>query len=201
MTKIPAYRDPQSTFRRLGFQEFPVVPLVPVPTGVDTLPEVLPEGKRLLHVEVWDEIDREPVLMRTLPRSRFRDAFGDKLALPDRVAERLEDLEIGLREAGFIRDDELLSKRGNEGLKFRVKVRNVLVDGHLVAPSVKAAAPAGPVPSLTEGPSQSTALDTQSRAESEASLDGGSRVGYPALKGSLFVHMHAKRERAKRRLD
>lgn len=79
-------------------------------------------------VEVGDKISSQPVLMRGLPRSRFRSFLGEQLELPLGMAERLEDFETALRKAGFIGPDQMLVQSFYFPGKFRVKGRDVPAD-------------------------------------------------------------------------
>lgn len=87
------------------------------------------------------------------------------------IAALVDDFEKELRAVGLIGPID--------SINYRMRTYNgtplygVRRRGHLFSPSVKAAAPAEPVPPLTEVPSQTTAAGgCQSRAESGASLDG-----------------------------
>ena len=77
-----------------------------------------------------DEISRQPVLMRALPRARFRGLGLKQLVLPQGMAETLEQFEIGLRLAGFVRSNELVCQTTDGTHHFRVQRRYVSIDGH-----------------------------------------------------------------------
>lgn len=189
MTWVPRYRGRQVELLRSGRQKAIIVGGVPIPAGQDPLPDFVPEPDSFLRRKVWDEICREAELMGTLKRSRFRNTFGEQISLPDGVAESLEDLEQGLRSAGFIGADEVLCQSVALPGKFRVRKSDLVVD-HDLGPSVgPAAASLAASPGPTEDPSPLTASQGQSRAESGASLDGSQRAVY------VRYMMHSLRRR------
>lgn len=190
MTRVPRYRNRQIELLRSGLQKAIFVAGVPIPAGEDALPGPVAQRKSLVGTKVWDEIYREAELMGTLERSRFCNTLGQQLTLPRWVAESLEDMETGLREVGLIRGDEVLCQSFASPAKFRVKQAHVSIDSHPRNPSVKAAAPSGPVPSLTEGQKPLDNPETGSRALSVASLDAGSGLAY-----SRFVIAQLRRRR------
>lgn len=105
----------------LGSEKLPVVEVVPVPPhGASHIVGSLKDFD-ILARQVRDEIDRKSELVRTLPRSRFCHTFDNKARLPSGVAERLEDFERGLRDAGLVSGDQILLQSFNNPLKFRVK--------------------------------------------------------------------------------
>ncbi|AXH74989.1 MAG: hypothetical protein [Microviridae sp.] len=168
--------------RRYQPQILIVMEGMPTPTGLHGLvAEQLVdrvEEFRVLNRKVRYEIDCQPELMRRLEKSRFRRSLCKHAALPYGIAETLEEFEAGLRSAGFVGVDEILLQSFSHPLKFRVQARNVSIDGHFKSPSVKAAAPSEPVPSLTEVPSQTAgAGGTLSRPESGACLDRAEASG------------------------
>ena len=61
-------------------------------------------------------------LMRALPRSRFRGAFGEKVTLPVDTAETLERFEKELRSVGLIRKGEVLRQGAKLKSHFRVQI-------------------------------------------------------------------------------
>lgn len=124
---------------------------VPIPTGQDDFSFLSGETVGLVGVDERDEIAGQTELVRTLPRSRFRNSLSQEISLPDGVAVRLEDLEEGLRSAGFIGPGEIISQRVTTPSKFRVQKRNVSVDGHFLDPSVGRGSPSGSIPRPTEG--------------------------------------------------
>ena len=69
----------------------------------------------------WDVIDGQPVIMRALPRPRFRGPLGEKVELPDGTAKTLERFEEGLRLAGFIGPREGLRQSVKRFNSFRVE--------------------------------------------------------------------------------
>ena len=70
----------------------------------------------------WYEIDSETELVRALPRSRFRGAFGEKVTLPVGTAETLERFEKELRSVGLIRKGEVLRQGAKLKSHFRVQI-------------------------------------------------------------------------------
>ena len=94
---------------------------VPIPPFVDIFVDHEAKLDCILPVDVGNEVDGKPVVMRALPRARFRSALNSELVLPVGLAERLEDLEKGLRLAGFMRSDEVICQRGEGCAAFRVK--------------------------------------------------------------------------------
>ena len=166
MARVPSNRNGQPEKWRSGRQETIIMGGVPVPAGKHSLPDPLAQFNRLTGVEYWDEVARKPELVRRLKGSGFTGLFSQEVCLPHGVAESFEDFETGLRAAGFIGVDEVLCQSFERPAKFRVKKVRVAVDAHN-NPSGKAAAPSGPVPSLTEVPkrlrnrrgSQSRALE------------------------------------------
>ena len=85
---------------------------------------------------VRDEIGSEPEVMRALPRARFRGLGLKQLLLPSGAAETLEEFEKGLRAAGLVRVSEVICQTTDGPLHFRVKRRNVAIDGHYKPPVV-----------------------------------------------------------------
>jgi len=143
MARVPRDRYGHREALRTGRKKAIIVGGVPVPAGEDAFPGALGERRRFLGAEVRDEVRSEPELMRTLERSRFRNAFGDKLTLPHGRAECLEDFEAGLRAAGLMGVHEILVQSGNSGSKFRIAKRHVAVDGHHDTPMVDEPFPVG----------------------------------------------------------
>lgn len=74
--------------------------------------------------QVWDEVDGESELMRGLPRSRFRSAFGQKLSLPAGEAQRLEDFEAELHVLGLIKANQIVVDIHGDGTELRVEKRD-----------------------------------------------------------------------------
>lgn len=128
MNQIPRKRSRQLEFLRTGRQKAIIVGGVPVPAGASAPAKV----DSFLSRYPWDEIDGQSVLMRALPRARFRGTFGDEVRLPNGTAERLEDFEAGLRDAGLLAESEILKKSHSPFLHFRVQKRQVAVDGTLI---------------------------------------------------------------------
>ena len=133
MARVPRYRNSQLEMLRSGRQKAIIVGGVPIPA--DEMPLAGKVGKAIgvVAVDEGDVIDGEAVLVRALERSRFRDAFGYQVSLPEGVAVSLEDLEQGLRLAGLVGPDEIICQRGKAGNRFRVAKRQVAMDGHLLS--------------------------------------------------------------------
>lgn len=176
MTRVPANRHTQLERLRSGRQKAIIVGGVPVPAGENTLPRSLGERRRLVGIEVRDEIASKPDLVRTLPRSRFRNAFFEEARLPHGMAVSLEDFEAGLRAVGLVSVDEICVQSTACPTKFRFQKRKIADDRiHDVSPRffVKRAAPSEPVPLLIEDHSpepQSGGVPV--KGLSGASLDG-----------------------------
>lgn len=135
MTKVPRNRNGQLEKLRTGRQKAIIVGGVPIPAGEMPFPGQLAEASRFVGTDERDEVHCEPELMRGLERSRFRNAFGEHIALPNGVAISLEDFETGLRAAGLVGVHEILVQSGATGRKFRVAKRQIGMDGHLDDPS------------------------------------------------------------------
>lgn len=176
MTRVPANRHTQLERLRSGRQKAIIVGGVPVPAGEDTLPSSLSERRRLVGIEVRDEIASKPDLVRTLPRSRFRNAFFEEARLPHWMAVCLEDFEAGLRAAGLVSVDEICVQSTACPTKFRFQKRKIADDLiHDFSPRffVKRAAPSEPEARLIEDHSpepQSGGVPV--KGLSGASLDG-----------------------------
>lgn len=119
----------------------------PIPTGFN------PQRASLSLAEKRDVVSGEPVLVSTLPRSRFTGLFEDHVYLTVREAETLEKFEAELRVTNFIMPSQLTYQSCVERQKFRVKQRRVAVDGHFETPSLKGAPPAGAEAAFHEVPS------------------------------------------------
>ena len=133
MARVPRYRNSQLEMLRSGRQKAIIVGGMPVPADEVPLAGEFGEASGVVAIDEGDVIDGEPVLVRALERSRFRDAFGYKVSLPEGVAVSLEDLEQGLRLAGLVGPDEIICQRGKAGNRFRVAKRQVAMDGHLLS--------------------------------------------------------------------
>lgn len=143
MTWVPRNRHTQLEKLRSGRQKAIIVGGVPIPAGEMPFPGELAQSSRFIPSDERDEVHRETELMRGLERSRFRNAFGDHIALPHGVAISLEDFETGLRAAGLVSVDQILVQSGGSGRKFRVAKRQVRMDGHLVTSEVEKPSPQG----------------------------------------------------------
>lgn len=106
-------------------EEVPSVPNAsgPVPSGQNAA-SLREHGFCLVCGQIWDEVASEPYLVRALPRSRFRSAFGYQLRLPAWKAECLEDFEAELYRVGLIGLDEIISDTFDDGYHFGVEKRN-----------------------------------------------------------------------------
>lgn len=189
MYKIPRNRNRQIELLRSGRQKAIIIGGVPVPAGDDTGPALDGESFRILNREVRDEIDRKSPLVRGLPRSRFRSTFSPEARLPLGTAERLEDFEKGLRDAGFVTDAEMLVQYDNSPLKFRVKPRRGIDNlSHVSDPSVRGRPAAQASLPLTEDPTPARDRQSGSRAESGASLDADLRLWpYDRIPTAIFT--------------
>ena len=127
MDQIPSNRYIEPKHLRALLEKCEIMGLIPTPAKSDRTASELAERFRLDCIQVRDEIDRQPELMRALPHTRFARSLGEKPCLPTGVAEGLEDFEAGLRAAGLIAVDEVLMQSYSLPLKFRaqkVKVVN-----------------------------------------------------------------------------
>lgn len=115
MRSIPRDRRAQAMLRRQLGQNLPVVVFRwgPVP---------LTDPVRVKAAR--DEIDGKAVLMRALPRSHFRGAFGEQVRLPVGTAETLERFQQELRLVGLIGHNEVLRQGAKDPSYFRVQVRD-----------------------------------------------------------------------------
>ena len=153
MAGVPLNRNRQTVFRRDRSQETVIVGGVPVPPRKHSLPDPIAEFGCGVGVEYWDEVARKPELVRTCVGSGLSGSFGQKVMLPHGVAERLEEFEAGLREAGLIGEDEFLRQSYVSPSHFRVQKQGVAVNGsHRDNPSVKASEPSAPDRALMEVP-------------------------------------------------
>lgn len=146
MTRVPYDRYGHREALRTGRKKAIIVGGVPIPAGEDAFPGSFGKLPGFLGRQVGNEVDGETELVRALERSRFRNAFGDKLTLPHRRAECLEDFEAGLRAAGLMSVNEILVQSGNTGRKFRIAKRHVAVDGHYTNSVVDEPFPGGNAP-------------------------------------------------------
>lgn len=94
---------------------------VPAPSFQHLFANHIAEPVGLVASDDRNEVYRQPELVRTLKRSRFRGAFSHELQLPLWAAECLEDLEAGLRDAGFMRADQKIAQDPYAPFKFRVE--------------------------------------------------------------------------------
>lgn len=189
MTRVPRNRYSQLEALRTGRQKAIIVGGVPVPAGDDALPLPGAQLDGFFGADIGHKVDRQPELVRTLERQRFRNSFGDEVSLPEGVAVRLEDFESGLRAAGLMSVDQILVQSFATPGKYWVKKRNVSVDGHFGFPSVEAGAPRA-LPSLTEG---------QKPMSGRGALGQGRRAERPLTRGDgLAPALACAIKRAKR---
>ena len=115
---VPANRRAQARLRRQLGENLPVVVFgfgpVPLPTRV--VADTPQDAGNVVHGETE--------LVRALPRSRFRGAFGEQVVLPVSRAETLERFEAELRSVGLIRPNECLRQGAKLPSHFRVQVRH-----------------------------------------------------------------------------
>lgn len=109
MRKVPFNRRKKPVRAGGGMHEFPV--------GAWDIPA--PETAIAFHLKGHD-VDREPVVMRTLPSPRFRGPLFEEVVLPSGIAETLEQLEAALREAGLISAGQFVKQRHKDFASFRV---------------------------------------------------------------------------------
>ena len=87
---VPANRRAQARLRRQLGENLPVVVFRSGPVPLSQGPSRVVGGLSNFSDAPWHEIDSETELVRALPRSRFRGAFGEKVTLPVGTAETLE---------------------------------------------------------------------------------------------------------------
>ena len=119
---IPRDRRQQAMLRRQLGQDLPIVVFRSGPVPLTQASRGVVGGRSNFSDAPWHEIDGQPELMRTLPRSRFRGAFGEKVALPVGTAETLERFEKELRSVGLIRKGEVLRQGAKLKSHFRVQI-------------------------------------------------------------------------------
>lgn len=100
--------------------------LIPTPSRLEAQGDALGLG------EVGHEVAGQPELVCALERSRFRAPITGQVLLPYGTAKRLEDFEAGLRAVGLIAVNEIVVQTFDRPSHFRVKERNVRVDGRFV---------------------------------------------------------------------
>ena len=119
---IPRDRRQQAMLRRQLGKDLPIVVFRSGPVPVSDAPSRVVGGLCNFSDAPWHEIDSKAELVRTLPRSRFRGAFGEKVTLPVDTAETLERFEKELRSVGLIRKGEVLRQGAKLKSHFRVQV-------------------------------------------------------------------------------
>ena len=119
---VPRNRRQQAMLRRQLGQDLPIVVFRSGPVPLPQAGSRVVGGLSNFSDAPWYEIDGEAELMRTLPRSRFRGAFGEKVSLPVDTAESLERFEKELRSVGLIRTGEVLRQGAKLKSHFRVQV-------------------------------------------------------------------------------
>lgn len=116
MTKVPLNRYGKFVFSGCCGQVIEIVGLSPTPLTYCSACGEIYEG---------DKIDSQSVIMRGLPTSRFRGPDGEQVILSDWAAVALENLELRLRELGFIRPREVLRQTLKAVNSFRVEFAKV----------------------------------------------------------------------------
>lgn len=118
---------------------------MPVPSRMDPLADPLCKRFSLDGREIWDPITGETELVRRYVWPGFRGTFTKYLELTPGMAVALKELEVGLRDAGFITSDQELVQLAGSPSKFRVKRKSVsddrIHDGSSSRFFVKRAAP------------------------------------------------------------
>ena len=115
MRPVPFDRRYQAMRARQLGHDLPVVVFDWGPVPVAHAGEVGAEDQSARH-----EIDGETVLMRALPWSHFRGAFGEQVQLPVGTAEALERFEQELRLVGLIGKGQVLRQGAKDPTYFRV---------------------------------------------------------------------------------
>ena len=123
---VPRNRSEQAMLRRQLGQDLPIVVYSWGPVPIQPV--------RIRPRATTDKIDCESVLMRRLPRSRFRGAFGEQVSLPVGTAETLERFEQELRNVGLVRKGEVLRQGAELKTYFRVQVADVKLSASDVHP-------------------------------------------------------------------
>ena len=118
---IPRDRRQQAMLRRQLGKDLPVVVFRSGPVPLPDCPSRVVGRLSNFSDAPWYEIDSETELVRALPRSRFRGAFGEKVTLPVDTAETLERFEKELRSVGLIRKGEVLRQGAKLKSHFRVQ--------------------------------------------------------------------------------
>ena len=119
---VPRDRRQQAMLRRQLGQDLPVVVFRFGPVPLTEARSRVVGGLCNFSDAPWHEIDCQAELMSTLPRSRFRGAFGEKVTLPVDTAETLERFEKELRSVGLIRKGEVLRQGAKLKSHFRVQI-------------------------------------------------------------------------------
>ena len=119
---VPRNRRQQAMLRRQLGQDLPVVVFRFGPVPLTEAGSRVVGGLCNFSDAPWHEIDCQSELVRTLPRSRFRGAFGEKVSLPVDTAETLERFDKELRSVGLIRKGEVLRQSAKLKTHFRVQV-------------------------------------------------------------------------------
>lgn len=128
MPLVPFNWDGEAVVLCAFFEEFPVMAPPPIPSIKDIFTELDAEPVGLVAVDARYEVYREPELVRTLPRERFGGALSKEVQLPFRAAECLEDMERGLRAAGFMSGKQKLRQSFDDWRKFRVQCVDISND-------------------------------------------------------------------------
>lgn len=119
---VPRDRRQQAMLRRQLGKDLPIVVFRSGPVPLPDCPSRVVGRLSNFSDAPWYEIDSETELVRALPRSRFRGAFGEKVTLPVGTAETLERFEKELRSVGLIRKGEVLRQGAKLKTHFRVQI-------------------------------------------------------------------------------
>jgi len=125
---VPTDRRAQARLRRQLGQNLPIVVFGfgPVPLPARVVADTSQDAGNVVH--------SEPELVRALPRSRFRGAFGEQVSLPVGTAETLERFEQELRNVGLVRKGEILRQGAELKTYFRVQVADVKLSASDIHP-------------------------------------------------------------------
>lgn len=119
MARVPLYRGRQTDLLRSGRQKAIIIGGVPIPACEGAVLRPLAEFDGVLQRQVRDKINGQTELVCGLPHPRFTDPLFNEVKLPVSQAECLKDLEMGLREAGFIGPGQVLRQVSHHVGHFR----------------------------------------------------------------------------------
>ena len=180
---VPRNRRKQAMLRRQLGKDLPVVVFRSGPVPLSDSPSRVVGGLRNFSDAPWHEIDSQAELVSTLPRSRFRGAFGEKVTLPVDVAETLERFEKELRSVGLIRKGEVLRQGAKLKTHFRVQILGAVgntLDVHELS-SLKNAH-SGPLSGVGE-------RATKSRCSEPKPLHEAVKPNGPTVKGKRCIRV------------